>query len=95
MAVSLSKQSLGDGQAGVITLSSSVAGPGRIVWLTAMRSPPVLAPLRKMMHQSPVWETNRFYQGPKGEWGLQQLGQKVGVSFFPFSSVIFLLPHIE
>ncbi|XP_014644649.1 PREDICTED: testis-expressed sequence 2 protein isoform X3 [Ceratotherium simum simum] len=43
-----------------------VAGPGRTVWPTAMRSPPVLAPLMKMMHQSPVRETNRFSQGPKG-----------------------------
>jgi len=31
-----------------------------------MRSPPVLAPLRRMMLQSPAPETNHLSRGPKG-----------------------------
>lgn len=65
---SLSKQSLGDGQAAVVTVPCSVAGPGHTAWPTATRSPPVLAPPMKTMLQSPARETNRFSQGPKGEW---------------------------
>lgn len=65
---SLSKRSVGDGQAAVVTVPCSVAGPGRTAWPIAMRSPPVLAPPMKMMLQSPARETNHFSQGPKGEW---------------------------
>ena len=84
----ISKQSLGDGQAAVVTLPCSVAGPGHTVWPTAMRSPPVLAPPMKMMHQSPAQETNRFSQGLKGEW-IQVLGspgvrQQTGRELFFF-----------
>ncbi|XP_073901523.1 testis-expressed protein 2 isoform X3 [Castor canadensis] len=43
-----------------------VAGPGPTVWLTVMRNPPVLAHLRKTMHQSPVPETNHCSQEPRG-----------------------------
>lgn len=95
-----SKQSLGDGQAAVVTLPCSVAGPGHTVWPTAMRSPPVLAPPMKMMHQSPAQETNRFSQGLKGEW-IQVLGspgvrQQTGreLFFFPLLWSSFLF-HVE
>ncbi|XP_073739359.1 testis-expressed protein 2 isoform X3 [Callorhinus ursinus] len=50
-----------------------VAGPGRTVWRTAMRSPPVLAPPRRMMLQSPAPETNHLSRGPKGM--LEVIGQ--------------------
>ncbi|XP_036123850.1 testis-expressed protein 2 isoform X3 [Molossus molossus] len=43
-----------------------VAGPERTVWPTVMRSRQVLAPPKKMMHQSLVRETNHFSQEPKG-----------------------------
>ncbi|GAB1296982.1 Testis-expressed protein 2 [Apodemus speciosus] len=41
------------------------AGPGRTVWLTVMKSPPVPAPLRKMTHQNPALETNSRSLGRK------------------------------
>ncbi|XP_064351736.1 testis-expressed protein 2 isoform X3 [Camelus dromedarius] len=47
-----------------------VAGPGRSVWPTATRSPPVLAPPTKTTRQSPARETNRLSQGPKGMLGV-------------------------
>ncbi|XP_042773469.1 testis-expressed protein 2 isoform X2 [Panthera leo] len=47
-----------------------VAGPGRTVWRTVMRSPPVLAPLMKTTLQSPARETNRSSQGLKGMLGV-------------------------
>lgn len=43
-----------------------VAGPGHTVWLTVMKNPPVLAPLRKMTHQNPLLETNSRSPGLKG-----------------------------
>lgn len=55
-----------DGQAAVLTLPCSVAGPGHTVWLTVMRNPPALAPPTKTTRQSPAQETNHFSQGLKG-----------------------------
>ncbi|XP_027481075.1 testis-expressed protein 2 isoform X3 [Zalophus californianus] len=56
-----------------MNLTKLVAGPGRTVWRTAMRSPPVLAPPRRMMLQSPAPETNHLSRGPKGM--LEVIGQ--------------------
>lgn len=85
-----------DGQAAVLTLPCSVAGPGHTVWLTVMRNPPALAPPTKTTRQSPAQETNHFSQGLKGAWS--HLGSQVPVragwerAFVPSPPMIFLPP---